>query len=330
MINKESLSNGIGDEWYNKCLASSNPLFKIIYSSFSILFHFDSLNWIVLELLILLPVFFRLYGFGIQQKLTKFYNKVRLQLIKFLFYFSLSSVLSCILHFLIPRPPSCVKWDGIKFSPFESEFTSPSSLIILIIIFFLMFLHSDFVYGFKITFLFGFFFISATISSILSGSSSINQTIFSIAIGSWVYFLCSFLPLISIPIIILFISILSFYFFLPILFSINPSEYFLRQCALPGIRASLLLLISVFLFFQYAHSFNDFKWTQLNWNALQIFGSNEDSVAIIPGILRITEEDSFGKKLNQDIIASTIAFIAVLISNIISQQLFNYKIYDLS
>jgi len=323
-----TLTNGISDEWYNACHASSYSIFQTIYSSFSLLFHFDSLNWVVLELLILLPVFFRLYGFGIQQKLTKFYNKVRLQLITFLFYFSFTTVLSCIIHFLLPQNAACAKWDGVSLTPFRSDFMSPSSLLILVTLFFLMFFDSEFGYGLIVSSLFGIFFIGATVSSILCGSASILQATISISIGAWFYFMFSFLPLICMPIFIAGAFLISLYLFVPILVSPNSSDYFLRYCALPGVRASILLLFSMFLIIQFASSYDDFKWTKLNWEGLKTYGSHEDSVAMIPGIIRIFDEDVFGKRLLRDIIFSSIAFIAVLMSNVASNQLFNYRIYD--
>lgn len=320
------ISNGIGDDWFNRCYATSTGFFQTFYSSLQFIFHFDSLNWVVIELLFITPIFFRLYGFGVQQKLTKFYNQARIQLITFLFYFSFITVLSCILQYLLPRSPACLKWDGLNLSPLRSDYSSPSVIIMLTAILFLMFFTPSQQRWSIITVTVFLFFLLATISSILCGCNSIYQALCSLCIGFWAFFIFNFLPLIFIPIFSAAIAIFALFLFIPVLFKGGDASDI--SCATTGMRAFFLLIVTMFLFFEYVYSIDHFDWFEIKWRGVKITPSQEDSVAIIPGVLKVTEEDRFGRKLKRDIISSAVAFIIVLCCNCMSVLLLKYTFYD--
>ncbi|EAY20910.1 hypothetical protein TVAG_437360 [Trichomonas vaginalis G3] len=324
MSNNQRLTNGIGDDWFNKC-CESYTVFKAFYASFKMIFHFDSLNWIAIELLIIMPIFFRLYGFGIQQNLTRFYNKSRLQILNFLFFFSFITVFSILLQYLMPRSPACLIWDGNDLNPSRPDNGSPSVIIMLTTILFLMFLRADFKGWILVIIFAGFFFIMTTISSILSGSSSIFQALLSVCFGCWVFYVFNFLPPVFVPIVYLLISIAVVTIFGPEVVRYNKAASYLAKS---GIRSTFLLTVTVILYILNAKSIDGFKWFQIQWYDGLLTSSKDDSVAIIPTVLRVTDEDRFGRKLNKDIIYSVIAFVAVLIFNSIFVHFLDYRFYQ--
>ena len=323
----EITSNGIGDGWFDMCCAVPTTVFQTFFSSFQFIFHFDSLNWVVIELLIIMPIFFRLYGFGIQQKLTKFYNKARFQLITFLFYFSFITVFSCVLQYLLPRSPACQKWNGLDLEPLRTDYGSPSVIIMLSAILFLMFFTYSDNHWTAINICFLIFLLVITISAVLSGTNSIFQAFASLCIGFWFFFLFNFLPLIFLPASTLIIGIVALALFLPVIWGENYTSAEL-SCATNGVRAVLLLIVTCILFIEYAYSIDNFQWFQIKWRGVTITNGNEDSVAVIPGVLKFTDEDRFGKKLIKDIIWSIILFFVVLICNCLSVSLLKYNFYD--
>lgn len=320
-MEEKIISNGISDYWYDSCYATKVNIFQTFYSSFQILFHFDSLNWVAIELLILVPIFFRLYGFGIQQKLTKFYNKTRLQLIYFLFYFSFVTLLCSILHIIFPREPACLTWNGKDIEPLRYDYESPSAIVMFSVILFLMFVSADFTEWLGATIIAGFFFLGTALSAILSGAQSISQVIISMAFGAWVFYLFNFLPPVCIPIFIVLIIVIGLSLLIPVLRLTDANRYAVADAA-TGIRAALLLIITLALYIQFALTSGSFNWFEVKWRGVTMLESNEDSMAVIPGILRVTE-DQFGKRLNRDIIYSLVAFVLVLIASILCTLLIN-------
>lgn len=334
------ISNGIADNWFNRCCAINTSVFNSFFITFKLIFHFDSLNWIAIELLIIIPIFFRLYGFGIQQKLTKFYNKARLQILNFLFYFSLITVISALLQFLMPRNPACLQWDGANLVPLRNDFGSPSIIIMLTTILFLMFLKADFT-GWKIVIIVvGFFWFFTTTSSVLSGCSSIFQALLSVCFGSWIFFTFNFLPPIFVIISYVVIATLAFTYFIPeVVKAFKESlrgipelhdayKRYLLNISTMGIRSTVLLTIIIILFILNARSIDGFKWFEMQWYEGLLTRAKDDSIAIIPQVMKITEEDKFDKKITKDIIFSLIAFVAVLGLNSFFVATFNVPIYN--
>ena len=130
----KQLTNGFADNWLDRCYRIGDSFFYPAYASLLLMLHFDALNWVVLELLLVLPLFFRLYGFGVQQKLGRFYNTARNQLIIFLIEFGVVTVICSSLQITLPQSGACMVWDGIEYSRYRNSGVSPSSTIALLVL----------------------------------------------------------------------------------------------------------------------------------------------------------------------------------------------------
>lgn len=323
------LTNGICDNWFDGCLARKPSIFQPIFSSFQFLFHFDGLLCIITELLVLLPAFFRFYGFGVQQKLAKFYNNSRYQLIIFLFLFSLSAVICSDLQIFLPQPPGCVTWDGLNYEPFRPNYLSPSLTIVLItlIICFLFTLQTFIssiwaVYAVPLL-----FYLFAIISAILSGTQTINQTLLGMSLGLWLFFLYRFLPPIFIP-----VSSTLFFIFSLIIFVIEikhkgPLDDFVKITIVPGIRGCILLIFSCYLLYRHSKSHSNFGWFSIQWAKGNELDETKIGGAVVPNVVDVGTGDLFGNRLKKDMLDSLFLFIAVLLINEFVSEYFEYDIF---
>lgn len=323
------VTNGMSDNWFDACLSYQNEFFSPIYSSFQFLFHFDGLVCIITELLVLLPAFFRFYGFGIQQKLARFYNNARYQLIIFLYLFSLSVVICSDLQIVLLQPPACATWDGLNYQPFVEKYQSPSFTIVLTTIF-ICFLFSLPLFISTIWYLFSalliFFYIFLLLSSILSGSATINQAIFGVSLGCWLFFTHRFFPPILVPIISFTASFMSLIFLIIKVCQFGVDNTFVTLSVVPGIRGCCLLVLCGFLFLRLVKSGLGFSIFTVQWSR-RVLNDESSCEAVVPTVIG-GHGDVFGNRLKYDIRDGIIAFVSVLIINEIISEVFHYELFQ--
>ena len=322
------IRNGISDSWLCKCSVGAREVFGPFYSSFSLLFNFDAVNWFVFELLLLLPIFFRLYGFGLQYKLTNFYNETRRQLIQFQFLFGLSATLCTILQIYIPQAPACVEWDGLNYTPLCSNYVSPSIPIVLVTI--LLFTISSIKSNKRIFTIIGssIILIFLIISSILSGTTSISQAILSFVVGTFFISIYRFLPPIFVPFSSIISIILGLVVFIIDLKKIDLESSQAQNSDIPGICSCYLLCTNLYLFFRFVSYQNNYGWFTTHWVKVDASSSGSLATAVIPGVVDTKNVDEFGQRLSRDIIDGAICFLALLIFNGIISKLFEYTFFN--
>ena len=324
------ITNGISDGWFDSCHTVAAKVFQPIFSSFQFLFHFDGLLWIVIELLLLLPVFFRLYGFGVQQKLARFYNSTRYQLILFLYLFSASAALCSAIQICLPQPPACVTWDGLNYLPLRNNYLSPSFTIVLVTIL-VSFLFTVAIGIWYISLVVAIiFFVAIFLSAILSGSATINQALMSVAIGFWLFFIYRFMPPIFIPLAGAVIFIFSMSTFIFRIVEKGKDESFVQLCVVPGIRGCICLLIGCILYILHVKIGNqdNFNWFAFNWDKRNSNSSSSTGNAVIPDVVNTGSGDIFGKRLKIDILVGFISFVVVLGFNIFVAKYFIYEMFS--
>lgn len=324
----EIIGNGISDHWSCKCYVSAVSIFQPIYSSFELLFNNDALNWFVFELLLLLPLFFRLYGFGVQQKLTKFYNETRRQLINYQFLFGFTTVLCSILQIFIPQASACVIWDGISYGPLRSNNPSPSQSIVLVTVLLLtiacLSIERRLFYVIGVIIILSFLILS----SILSGATSIAQAILSLAMGACILFIYRFVPPISIPLSSLIAIVGGIILFSIDIHNHQISDDLVQYSVVPGICGCFILVVNLYHFFRFISYQNNYGWFTVNWVQVDKGSSDCIATAVIPGVIEVKNGDEFGERLFRDIIDGAICFLALLIFNGIISKAFSYRFFN--
>lgn len=332
----EVLTNGISDGFFDSCQARSANVFQPLFASFRLLFNFDPLNWILVELLLLLPIFFRLYGFGIQQKLTRFYNTMRNHLIHIMYLFGISTVTCSGLQLLFQSRPACVVWDGVNYKDFVDLYVAPSLDLVVITILvcilstvlFRMW-HSSRATLFQVIFyaIVVLMYIIVFASTFLSGTITINQAIFSVALGVWLFFLFQFLPPVFVPVLSLVLLCISMVFFIIKVRSSGRFSDSVRLCVVPGIRGCLVLAVHMGLYLRYVWEQDSFNWFRASW--MEETGDDSSEIkAVIPGVVMVQNADVFGNRLKRDIRDSAIAFVAVLACNMFVTRYFKFTLFN--
>jgi hypothetical protein len=308
--------NAVSDNWFDRCMKTDNRLLAAIVQAFSRVFQFDCIVTIIYLILIIFPILFKIYGFGIQQRLRNFYNSSRLIIIEFLFLFSFSVDLCTIIHLCIQQPMPCVIWNGRDLSPLTHSSRTPNHELIVVFILCIG------VWSLKI----GIPLVRRTIcvaivllecvAAVLSGYSSISQALISLTFGVWIIFLFNFLPPVGIPVIgsVAFVSSC-------VLFGVTFPKYqwstaliktSLHLCA----RGAISLFISCILLLRFGFAREEFDWHKVSWGLgwkNNKEGSSDD--VVIPSMIRESFKDDFGSVLKTDLIVSIIAFILFLICN---------------
>ena len=330
-MDEQIITNGICYNWFDGCLACKPSIFQPIFSSYQFIFHFDGLLCIITELLVLLPTFFRFYGFGVQQKLAKFYNNSRYQLIIFLFLFSLSAVLCSDFQIFLPQPPACVTWDGLNYEPIRPNYLSPSLTIVLItIIICFIFTISIFTSAIWLIYIviLTFIYLFAIISAILSGTQTINQVLLSMALGFWLFYLYRFLPPIFIPVSSTLFLVCSMILFIYEIIDKGRKDDFVKLTVVHGLRGCILLIFSIYLLIRHSKSNSNFNWFKISWSK----GYNPDGTtiggAVVPSVVDVGTGDLFGNRLKKDMIDSFLLFVAVLLINEFVSEFFDYAMFS--
>ena len=316
MSNSPLILNALTDNWFDCCMKMDWRVLPAIAQAFNRMFQFDCVITVDYLILIIFPILFKIYGFGVQQRLRNFYDSSRLVFIEFLFLCSFSVILSSIMHIWIQQPMPCITWDGRNVKIFEHSSRTPNPEIIMI------FILAWGVWSLKIGIPLIRKFICVTIfllectASILSGYSSISQILISIVIGMWIVFLFNFLPPIGIP-TIGFASIIGAAIIFGISFpKFNWDTELIKSSFHLCIRGIISLLICCLLQLRFGFARDEFDWSKINWGlgwGNPNEGSSDD--VVIPSMIRENVKDDFGKILKIDLTDSIIAFVVFLLGN---------------
>jgi len=308
--------NSISDHWFDCCLYSPNPIFDAISLALNRIFQYDCIVTVVFLILIIFPILFKIYGFGLQQRLRDFYDSSRIVFINFLFLCSFSMAISTIVHLWIQQPMPCITWDGRSISPSKNGSRTPNEEIIVLLIL------VESIWSLKIGMAFLCKIISILLfgthcySSIISGYSSISQVCVSISLGLWIIFLIKFLPPIGLPIFGFFATAgvggLFFVLFPKYKWDLPIIRESLQIC----LRSSIVLIASCILLIRFANARREFKWMRLSWG----FGWGATTAdvmdeVIVPSMIKEAPLDDFGNILTTDLIDGCVCFWIFLAGN---------------
>lgn len=312
------LMNGVADNLFDCCLAKNNKLVQAVSLAFDRMFQIDCVLTVDYLILIIFPILFKIYGFGVQQRLRNFYDSSRLIFIEFIFLCSFSVSITSIMHLFIKQPMACISWNGHSIEPALKSTRTPNPEIIIILILGLGVWFLKVGYD-TIRKLITFIIIAVEIvSTVLAGCASISQALISVIFGFWVVFLFKFIPPIGIPVLGAFTLILS----IMILIFSNKKVIFgsplMSQSTNMLIRSLISLLTSIILELRFGMGREDFDWKKISWGARW---SNrdlgDDDEVVIPSMIKENIRDDFGKLLRNDLIDSVISFIIFLLGNVI-------------
>ena len=327
---KNLILNAISDSWYDKCFYENNDFANSIALSFNRIFQFDCIITVGFLILIIFPVLFKIYGFGLQQRLRHFYDNSRSIFINFLFLCALSLSLSTIFHLWVQQPMPCIIWDGRNVLPTTLGSRTPNEELIITLIL------VESIWSLKI----GMNFLRKLISlilllsdcytALLTGSSSISQLLVSLSLGFWIIFLFKFLPPIGLPITSIISSLIVIFLFFYLFPNFGWDSSLMRESLQICIRSSIVLICSLILQIRFAFVRVEFDWFKLNWgfgwNSIQTDSSDD---VIVPSMLKETPQDDFGRVLTSDLIDGIITFFLFLLGNtllFLSDQKFKFMV----
>lgn len=310
--------NGISDSWTDRCYYVDSTFIDAVASAFNHLFRYDCFFFIEFLTLIIFPIFFKIYGSGLQQRLRLFYDHSRLIFINLAILCCLTLSISTIMHLLVHQSPPCAIWDGKNIIPFRSSSKTPHESLILIFLIFEFSLTIDI--ELKL-----FFIISSSLFTflyililLLSGNTSFSQILISIFVATWIFALHKFNP----PIVKVFLSftmaIITLIFFAITYSKLNWLNVFNHEAFHNSFRASFGLIASNLLFIHFSKQRKHFNWLKTNWvlnKHLWVNGESND--AIIPSTSSESQKDDFGNLLTYDLIGGIFGFILYLTGDLI-------------
>jgi len=317
--------SAISDNYYDSCLYDPGNSYFAIAESFRRFLHFDCIVTLILQLLIILSVLFKIYGFGMQQPLRIFYNKVRFGLIKMLSLFSFAAGFCAICNLWFDIQPACLKWDQTQIYTFSRSWRTPNIDNIVTLILSLSF------FSMKMNWFTGIlvsmFIIVDCFSSLKIGAVTINGLIITEFLGVWIFCLFEFLPTIAIPLLNLIIIICNIVLFVPksglYQAKINTAMDSLHL----ALRGPFVIIISQILLLGHAKNQDDFDWFDSDGFSLSNQDSDDIFKAEIPRMQTKIRTHDFGEILKRDLYYSSIGFLAFLIGNYYIGYFYNYKFF---
>lgn len=313
--------NGQSDSWVNSCLYTDNKIIQSISNGVSRLIQFDSLFLVGFLSLIMFPVLFSIYSFGLQQKLRTYYNSLRNSMIRFFFIFAFSFASSTIFHLLIQQPTPCVYWERstgvspLKFQSYSSKSPNENIIIILVISTLLWEIQINIqlmLRLFAMMLLILFCFVE-----VIMGYSSVIQVIISLFWGFWIVSFFKLVPPIVYPISGGLVGFVLF-----VLFGIRFKQFgwdapMMKESLTLSLRSSLMLLIYSAYIIHFGLSRKDFSWFKIDMSSSRMANPNDFFNALVPQMSTNEQQTDFGHLLNVDIIITFIGFILYLIGNFV-------------
>lgn len=308
------------DNWLNECILIKNTFITSLNFALDRIFNFDSLVTIILLVIIIFPVLFQIYGFGVQLKLRNFYDNARKMFMNFLFLISLGVCLSTLLRLIVNQPIHCLIWDGRNVHPTENGGNSPDEAIISVTIFCLSTISLSIGYRWAFIIASVILIIFECLGSIFTGHSSISSAFLSFFIGVWIVCLFRYMPVGITPLFGICIFIINFVLFIVKYTEFTWGNEIMRDSLHLCFRSSFTLLIDCILLIIFGYTRPDYDWSQSNHDANR-FSDDNDDIVTIPSMVSEETGDNFGTILKKDLFYSFIAFLAFLIVNVILSYL---------
>lgn len=319
--------NGLSDLWVNSCLYTNNKFITAISNGISRLIQFDSLLLVGFLTLLMFPVLFSIYSFGLQQKLRTYYNSLRNNLLKCFFIFSFSFGSSTVFHLLIQQPTPCVHWDRetqvlpLKFQSNSSK--SPNEDIIIILVIFSLLWEIQIGFQVLIRLLAMALLLLFCAVEIYMGYSSILQVIISLFWGFWIVSFFKLMPPIIYPISGCLLSVVLFTLFGYRYRQYGWDEPMMKEPLLLSIRSSFVLLIYSGYIIHFGLSREDFKWFKTDLQGTRVSNPNKFFNALVPPMSTNEPLSDFGHLLNIDILVTFIGCLIYLIGNYVLYSINN-------
>ena len=176
----------IDDDWWNVCRADDIPFFTALAETFRRTIHYDTVSTVLCIILLVLPMLFKIYGFGVQTQLRAFYNRLYSNFNSYQIIFGLGAELISLFHIFINQQPACIKWDKTSFSFSVSNPRVPNLDLFIVcilaealIIYRMKMLPMRILVGLLII-------IMCSVSMMLIGAFSISGAITTISFSFWV------------------------------------------------------------------------------------------------------------------------------------------------
>ncbi|OHS95715.1 hypothetical protein TRFO_10357 [Tritrichomonas foetus] len=314
--------NGVSDSWTDCCLYVDNKVIYAIATTFDRLFHYDCFITVGFLILIIFPILFKLYEFGLQQRLRMFYDHSRVIFINFIFLCSFSLAISTIMHLSVQQPMPCITWDGDNIVPFRTSSRTPNEGIILLMILchaiwivdielkIIRRIASILVFNLYVTFV------------VLNGESSISQILVSFFVGIWIISVHHFVPPIGTIILSVGSSIFVFALFGVVYPTVGWSTHLIRESLHLVFRSGIVLLVTVYQLARFGYLRRHFDWFKTNWELNRHVWMESTAVdAVIPSTARDSTKDNFGNLLSNDLIDGAVGFIVYLLGNFLLLRL---------
>ena len=314
--------SAIADDWWDAChIVKDNQMVNAIAETYRRTIHFDSIATIFCILLIVLPMLFKIYGFGIQTQLKSFYNKLYSGFNFYQVLLGLITEVIALLHLFVNQQPACVRWyrNQIQFNLGGLRSPNLDLAMMVLLAEALISYHTKFAI-LRIIIAITFVVLDA-VTKILIGATNVSGAVETIALALWIIYFSKFVP----PIVITSLSFL-ITLFLIIAICVSCSTFnqgigfsTLKDSYFIALRGIFLAVISQVQYIHYAFSRSDFRWLSSNWTEEFRFreSDSDGGDAEIPRGMANTETKSvdFGKVLDRDLILGSICFICFLFGN---------------
>ncbi|EAY22215.1 hypothetical protein TVAG_093890 [Trichomonas vaginalis G3] len=307
--------SAISDKWYDVCHTKARGGMIGITETYRRTIHYDAIVTIIAIILIILPMLFKIYGFGLQTQLRNFYNRL---VLNFCFYenlIGLGALVCSIFHIYINQQPACLRWDKNKTYFLRGQFRSPSPDLVTMTIL------ASAIISYTPKFKIARYSIATIIlvldifAQIYGGLSSYAGAVSSVALEFWVICFSKFVPPCTFTAfnIVVIILALSAVIYSSIKFEYDADNN--RDSHYLAIRGMLAAIMAQVFYVNYGLSREDFNWMGSDWTE-ELEENDSDSGAEIPKMDTGAKTVDFGKVLNGDLYCGCIDFIIFLSGNI--------------
>lgn len=303
--------SAISDDKWNGCLYKPSEFIKTVAETYRRTVHFDSIVTIFCIILIIMPMLFKIYRFGIQTQLRAFYNRLYLNFSHYLTTIGLMTELASLVHLFINQQPACIRWENGQLKYNTGSLRVPHLDLLLAC------LLAEALISYKtrmiiMRFVVGFLFVALdVVGMILNGCTSVCGALSSVFFALWVICYTKFMPPIVLSGTCGVVTLIS----LITLFVVKGQYpdgfgfYNLKDTYFICLRGIFVTVISQIMYIQYGITRDDFKWIGAKWT--EELGNDESdsgNVAEIPRMDVGTKSVDFGKTLSRDLSFGILSF----------------------
>lgn len=328
-MDKRYYLHGISDGWFDACLYRGSMFSDAVCETFRRICHFDTLFTVSLEAMIILSVLFRIYGFGLQQKLRDFYNNLRFLFLKFAIILSLGAAVTAACHLTLKQQPACVQWANAGIMSIANTWRTPDNDLLVVIIICSTMAKAKIANIWIRSSAAVLLILTYSVCSVCSGYAAISQVLITWSIGAWLILFVGFIPPAAVPGLQAFVILVD-----AILFGVNYRiykwDYIMRSTMHLAVRGILTVAISMYLFIRYAMTRKHFQWLNVKWG--EKWRDHDDSSgddAIIP---RMADQNwvaiEFGTMLKRDMIDTFLMAVTFMFGNFLLHEKGSYVFFS--